>query len=145
MCEEPIQLAFTALGHFNHQVLFGRIEMNEEFERLLQFREIVMRHFAAARIYSADNRPFVPHMTIAKINFERQKRDVIKEIDPNLYKQMEGKYLGFQTVSTIQLLTGVGNNEGYYAGDNLVFKLKDYQRHKRQYKNSMLPIRRLTS
>ncbi|GBN71770.1 A-kinase anchor protein 7 isoforms delta and gamma [Araneus ventricosus] len=124
MCREPLQLEFSGLGNFRDRVLYAKIRRDQQYRRLCSLAECVERHFAKVNIFSTDPRPFDPHLTIAKINFNTREQKGLEKIDRNWYASLINKHIGFQTIAGIQLLcmTSPVDDAGYYTGDSLIFK-----------------------
>ncbi|GAB4820805.1 hypothetical protein N2152v2_007851 [Parachlorella kessleri] len=65
---EPLELKLGGLSHFRNQVLYLDVEEGEGQQRLHTLAAAVRSHFHAARLLQQADRPFVPHVTIAKLS-----------------------------------------------------------------------------
>ncbi|GIX77716.1 hypothetical protein CDAR_303341 [Caerostris darwini] len=126
MCENPLILNFCGLGNFGNRVLYAKMKKNDSFKRLHCLAESVRKQFADLQIFSTDTRNFNPHLTIAKINFSRQKQKGFNKIEPSCYKQFLNYKIGDQRILGIQLLKMAGpkSSAGYYMGSTLNFDSK---------------------
>ncbi|GBM41455.1 hypothetical protein AVEN_130926-2 [Araneus ventricosus] len=116
-----ILLTFKGLGNFNDRVLYVKLERDDECENFYKLRKCVIKHFAAARIFPTDSMPYVPHITIAKINFAMGEQNGLKTIERKLYRSIEDDYMGLQTIYSLDLITGSKNDAEYYTRDSLNF------------------------
>ncbi|GIX69182.1 hypothetical protein CEXT_636841 [Caerostris extrusa] len=78
MCKNPLTLNFCGVENFGNRVLYAKLKKNDSFERLHCLAESVHKQFADLQIFSTDSRNFNPHLTIAKINFSRQKQKILR-------------------------------------------------------------------
>ncbi|GBM60925.1 hypothetical protein AVEN_192383-1 [Araneus ventricosus] len=83
-------------------------------------------------IKSADNRTFVPHITIGKINIPRGEQTSELSFKPEIYGSLKD-YFGYETISGIQLISYSlpRDQTGYYGGETLLFRDSGYpqERH----------------
>ncbi|GIX91026.1 hypothetical protein CEXT_476871 [Caerostris extrusa] len=79
MCKNPLTLEFHGLGHFKNRVLYAKIKEDESLKRFCSLAENVRKCFTDAEIVSTDEREFNPHLTIAKIDFSKNKQKKLKK------------------------------------------------------------------
>jgi len=128
MSDNPLELEFKGLGHFQNRVVFAKLSADDSYERLCNLAKVVKKHFEANTVFSTDKRStFTPHLTVAKIDFKKKQNRFIKKIDPELYKDYVNQHFGTQIIESIQLLsmTNPKNEEGYYDGDEIYFSSFD--------------------
>jgi len=84
-------------------VLFAAIQNNTELEKLQQIAGIVRKCFASRAIPVTDNRPFQPHLTIAKLSKDARTRRTLKKIPAEVIGGYEQHVFGTEKVQNIQL------------------------------------------
>lgn len=116
---QSLTLTFEGVGHFRNEVLFVKIKNDTEFLRLNQLagnfslklnirnlymyvfiEETVKTSFNECDIISTDNRPFTPHLTIAKLSKDPTLyRKKVKKIEPILYQEYADLHFGIEQIN----------------------------------------------
>ncbi|KAK4303941.1 hypothetical protein Pmani_024084 [Petrolisthes manimaculis] len=125
----PLQLTFSGISHFGHQVVYAQLVEDDHYHRLLDLAEYVRNVFGEGQVFMPDKRTLHPHLTIAKLSKAPRMRGkhAPRKIDPSSYKQHLDIHLGCQTVTGLQLLAmnkSKDHNRYYYNSAQVMFDIK---------------------
>ncbi|KAK3879832.1 hypothetical protein Pcinc_015639 [Petrolisthes cinctipes] len=125
----PLQLTFSGISHFGHQVVYAQLVEDDHYHRLLDLAEYVRNVFSEGQVCMPDKRTLHPHLTIAKLSKAPRMRGkhAPRRIDPSSYKQHLDIHLGCQTVTGLQLLSmnkSKDQNRYYYNSAQVMFDIK---------------------
>ncbi|KAK4287032.1 hypothetical protein Pmani_039889 [Petrolisthes manimaculis] len=125
----PLQLTFSGISHFGHQVVYAQLVEDDHYHRLLDLAEYVRNVFSEGQVCMPDKRTLHPHLTIAKLSKAPRMRGkhAPRKIDPSSYKQHLDIHLGCQTVTGLQLLAmnkSKDHNRYYYNSAQVMFDIK---------------------
>ena len=111
---QNIELEFSDIGNFFHNVLYAKVKENQE---LLDFHNYLNLFLRERGIEVRDVFDFVPHMTLIKL--QRQLgRDVLhtRFLDPRLYTFLEEQHFGVAKLDNIQLCEmSEDRRDGFYV------------------------------
>ncbi|KAK4311449.1 hypothetical protein Pmani_017000 [Petrolisthes manimaculis] len=146
----PLQLTFSGISHFGHQVVYAQFVEDDHYHRLLDLAEYVRNVFGEGQVCMPDKRILNPPLTIAKLSkaprmrgkvgrllintyinssiwFQHFSHPAACPIDPSSYKQHLDIHLGCQTVTGLQLLAmnkSKDHNGYYYNSAQVMFDIK---------------------
>lgn len=101
-----LHIPFTGLGHFGSNVLFAQLETDENKQILEKMAEIVRTTFNENKIELPDIRPFNPHLTVAKVKFDKslkwhkQKKTENVKIKAEYYETLKDTTFGLQQIES---------------------------------------------
>ena len=95
--DEQIQIEANQIGHFQHRVIFFKLNLPP---KLLDLRQEIGQNLLENGIKIEDN--FTPHLTVMKLSQMKKK---VKKIDENLYQEFSQDFFGVQNVKLIELLS----------------------------------------
>lgn len=115
--DDTLSMTFNDLAHFRNEVLFGKMNNEEELEKLKLLATVVRNNYEKNGFSSTDDRPFTPHLTIMKLSrmqYKRKKK--VKKIPPESYSSWLDCELGKETVSEVLLCSMIheADEEGFY-------------------------------
>ncbi|XP_031559467.1 uncharacterized protein LOC116295700 [Actinia tenebrosa] len=115
--DESLSMTFEELAHFRNEVVFGKMNNEEEVEKLKLLATVVRNNYEKNGILSTDDRPFTPHLTITKLSrMQKKRKRKLKKIPPESYTSWLDCELGKETVSEVLLcsMNHEKDEEGFY-------------------------------
>lgn len=115
----PLILKFDKIGTFTSgknktNVVFANLCDDINKQKLTKLAETVRSTFEEHRLFSTDDRPFNPHLTIAKLTKHSRH---IRSIHPYLYEKYNNLTFGTERIQGIELLAMgrmAEEEDGYY-------------------------------
>ncbi|XP_074046141.1 A-kinase anchoring protein 7 [Macrotis lagotis] len=112
-----LNLPFQGIGNFGNQVGFVKLAEGDHVAALIQIAEAAKRTFQEKGILAGENRSFKPHLTFMKLSKSPElRRNGMKKIDPDLYKQFADHRFGEESLYRIDLCSMLKKKQsnGYY-------------------------------
>ncbi|KAK9817820.1 hypothetical protein WJX72_002712 [[Myrmecia] bisecta] len=116
---QPLVVTLQGLKTFNDKVLFlESVAEGQAGEQLHGLAAAVQSHFHENGCKSADQRPFAPHVTVAKLSkmagFKRRGTQHVSQIPQEAYKEHVDITAGSVQVQEVQLCRMQGRRDGKY-------------------------------
>ena len=113
MALKNIVLTIKGVSNFNDKVMYGQVHHEQDFT---DFVEHIRTIFCESGFDIRDDRDYVPHMTIMKVNRSMERRLLRKTIDPAIYETAKDVYFGSETISAVHLCSmKERTQDGFYV------------------------------
>lgn len=115
--DDTLPMTFDELAHFRNEVVFGKMNNDEEVEKLKLLATVVRNNYEKHGFPTTDDRPFTPHLTIMKLSrMQTKKKKRVKKIPPESYSSWLDCELGKEMVNEVLLcsMNHKKDKEGFY-------------------------------
>lgn len=112
----PIVLKFAGLDHFKREVLYVKTADQDTDSRLKTVADVCVEEFQKGGLDLSGSKPFVPHLTLAKVSRTCKRKTEISKLKEEWYAKFADEHFGSQQVNSLQLLSMLKpkDEHGYY-------------------------------
>lgn len=112
----PIVLKFVGLDHFKREVVYVKTADEDADSRLKMVADVCVEEFQKGDLDLSGSKPFVPHLTLAKVSRTSKRKTEISKLKEEWYAKYAEEPFGSQQVNSLQLLSMVKpkDEHGYY-------------------------------
>lgn len=116
LLNSALRLNFSGLDQFRHQLLFVKVDGEEEIATLKSVADIIRETFAKEGIPSTDSRDFNPHLTVMKLTRSpKLRKKGIRKIPAESYSSWIDLSFGEEPVRALHLCSmNAKDKDGFY-------------------------------
>ncbi|XP_053315228.1 A-kinase anchoring protein 7 isoform X2 [Spea bombifrons] len=114
--------SIRGVGEFKHEIVYGKVIEGDSL--LKEIAEITEKIFKEKGIVLVGCKGFVPHLTFMKLSrAPKLRKQGVKKIDPNLYKDFQDHYFGDEILYRLDLCSMLKKRKpsGYYHTEASIY------------------------